>query len=115
MARELYPSKAFETHVAEHGRSTARHRRVQAYSNGELTSVGPIVDSSTSGSHTTSPKWMPRWPSMCAGGRRARRTALIRLTAGACLRPTQTKWCRRARESTERLPGTAAPRATRQP
>jgi len=45
MVRELYPSTAFEAHIAEHralDRKTQEY--VQAYSSGELTSVGPIVD-----------------------------------------------------------------------
>ena len=45
MLREEYPAKAFDAHIAEHqalDRKTQEY--VQAYSDGELTSVGPVVD-----------------------------------------------------------------------
>jgi len=45
MLREEYPATAFDAHVAEHQALNRRTQEyVQAYSEGTLTTVGPIVD-----------------------------------------------------------------------
>ena len=45
MVREEYPAKALEAHIAEHRALDRRTQEyVQAYSEGTLTTVGPIVD-----------------------------------------------------------------------